>query len=192
MGPRPSRPRARQVRWATRATRGSPRGSGYNRAVTRRALLLSLLFLCFAGGAWFSSGPARLTLVNAGLRVDYPWPRATGAWVAFLGAAGAVALLRRLWVRLLGAALGAATLYASLHLTAFRVDAWDGGVSLRGLLGTRTLAWEAVRKIETGPGVRVLLGPGDQRISLDVTDLSPTDVAALDRTIARRLGETVR
>ena len=159
--------------------------------MTRRVLALSALAV-FLAAAFFSSGPARLTLINAGLRVEYPWPRAAAAWVAFVGATGAVALLQRRWARVLLAGLAAITLYASLHLTIFRLEAGDRGVSFRVVLGTKRLAWEDVRKIETGPGVRVLLGPGDQRVSVDTADLSPTDAAALDRTIARRVAETTR
>ncbi len=157
-----------------------------------RTILSAGALLLFLAGALFSSGPARLTLVNLGLRVEYPWPRAAGAWVALLGAAGAVLLLRRLWARLLVAGLAAITFYAALHLTVFRLDAGDTGVSFRGVLGTEHLDWAAVRKVETGPGFRVLLGPGDQRVGVDTTDLSPTDTAALDRTIARRVAESSR
>lgn len=155
-----------------------------------RTILSASALVLFLAGAWFSSGPARLTLVNVGLRVDYPWPRALGAAVAFLGAAGAAVLFRRLWARVLLACLAALAFYVALHLSLFRFDASDTGVSFRGVLGTDRLAWAEVRKVETGPGLRVLLGPGDHRVGVDTTDLLPTDAAALDRTIARRVAES--
>lgn len=159
--------------------------------MTRPRTILSVTtLLLFFTGAFLSSGPARLTLLNAGLRVDYPWPRAVGAWVALLGAVGAAVVFRRLWARVILVCVAVLTLYAALHLTLFRFEANDTGVNLRGVLGTDRLAWAEVRKVDPAPGLRVLLGPGDRRIGVDTTDLLPTDAAALDRTIARRLTET--
>ena len=154
-----------------------------------RSILSAGALLLVLAGAVFSAGAARLTLVNVGLRVDYPWPRAAGAWVAFSGAVAAALLFRRLWARVPLACLAVLTLYVALHLMAFRFDANDTGVSLRDVLGADRLSWAEVRKVETGPGVRVLVGPSERRVRLDITDLPPTDAAALDRTVARRLAE---
>lgn len=154
-----------------------------------RSILGTSALLVALAGAVFSSGSARLTLVNAGLRVDYPWPRSAGAAVAFSGAVIAAVLFRKLWARVLLACLAVLSLYVAWHLTAFRFEANDAGVSLRDALGADRLAWGEVRKVETGPGIRVLVGPGERRVRLDTTDLPPADVAALDRTVARRLAE---
>jgi hypothetical protein len=157
-----------------------------------RSILSTSALLLVLAGAVFSAGSARLTLVNVGLRVSYPWPRAAGAWVAFSAAVAAAVLFRRLWARVLLTCLAALSLYAALHLTAFRFDANDTGVSLRDVLGANRLSWAQVQKVETGPGILVLVGPGERRVRLDTTDLSPTDAAALDRTVARRLAEAAR
>jgi hypothetical protein len=157
----------------------------------RSTLSAAVLLLVLAGAA-FSAGSARLTLVNIGLRVDYPWPRAAGAWVAFVGSVAAVVLLRRLWARVLLTGLAVLTLYGAWHLTAFRFDADDAGVSLRDVLGANRLSWAEVKRIETGPGIRVLVGTDDRQVRLDTTDLPPADIAALDRTVARRLAEVGR
>lgn len=157
-----------------------------------RSVLSKSALLIILAGAVFSAGSARLTLVNLGLRVDYPWPRAAGAWVAFSGAVAAAMLFRKPWARALLTCLAVVTLYVALHLTAFRFDANDTGVSLRDVLGATRLSWAEVRKVEMGPGIRVLVGPGERRVRLDTTDLPPADAAALDRTVARRLVEAGR
>jgi len=44
-----------------------------------RSILSTSALLLVLAGAIASSGSARLTLINVGLRIDYPWPRAAGA-----------------------------------------------------------------------------------------------------------------
>lgn len=164
-----------------------------SRSVRMRAVSLPRPFLVGAAvalllvGSYGSMGPARLTALNAGLRVDYPWRLAASACLASAAAVALVIGVRRLWVRLALGVLAVLGLYATLHLALFRFEAGDPGVVLRDVFGSQRLAWSDVARIESGPGLRVLVTLDNRRVALDTTDLPGADLAALDRTMARRL-----
>jgi hypothetical protein len=139
-----------------------------------------------AGGAFLSYGPPRLVALNAALRVEYAWPRVLGAATVAAGGLVLLAAGRRRWLWALSAVLFAGGLAAGLHLLRYRVEADDGGLSARALLGTSRLGWTEVERVETGPGLLVVTGRG-RTVRVDTTDFRPEQRAALERTVARRL-----
>ena len=153
----------------------------------RRKIAAALLI---AAGAIISMGAPRLTLTNAGLSVEYPWFRGAGAIVAAVGAALLAVAVRRPWARVAAGALAALGLAVAAHLLAYRLEADAAGFSSRGLGGRRAVAWPAVRRVDAGPGVVVIVGGDEARIEVDTTDFRPDQRASLERTIARRIKDS--
>ncbi len=155
--------------------------------MTRRAAVAGgLAAALVAGGALLSYGPPRLVAVNAALRVEYAWPRALGAAAVAAGGLVLLAAGRRRWLRAAAVLLALGGLAAGLHLLLYRVEADDGGLSARALLGTSRLGWTEVERVDTGPGLLLLTGRG-RTVRVDTTDFRPEQRAALERTVARRL-----
>ena len=150
----------------------------------RRAIAAAVLIVA---GAIVSMGAPRLTLTNAGLSVEYPWFRGAGAIVAALGAALLAATVRRRWARVAAVALAALGLAVGAHLFTYRLEADAAGFTSRGLGGRRAVAWPAVRRVDAGPGVVVIVGGDEASIEVDTTDFRPEQRASLERTIARRI-----
>ena len=93
----------------------------------RLALLLGLFFLL--AGAVLATGPPRFTWMNRGLRIDYPWPRGTGAIAAAAGATLLGALLPRRSLRIGVWVAAAAALGQGLDLLVYRVDVADAALA---------------------------------------------------------------
>jgi hypothetical protein len=146
----------------------------------------ALLVLALAAAA-ASMGAPRLTLLNTDVRVAYPWYRPGAALLAAAAAAAAAVLLRRGWARALAGALALAAALAAAHLALYRVRAGADGLEARTLLGAQRLAWSAVARVETAPGLLLLTGTDGRKVRVDTTDFRAEDRATLDRTVARRL-----
>jgi hypothetical protein len=146
----------------------------------------ALLVLAVAAAA-ASMGAPRLTLLNTDVHVAYPWYRSGAALASAAAAAGAAALLRRFWARALACLFAVATVLAAAHLARYRVRAGDEGLEARTLLGATRLAWHAVARVDTAPGLLLLTGTDGRKLRVDTTDFRAEDRATLDRTIARRL-----
>ena len=146
----------------------------------------ALLVLAVAAAA-ASMGAPRMTLLNNDVHVAYPWYRPGAALLAAVAAAGADALLRRWWGRALAGLFALLTVLAATNLALYRVSAGDDGLEARTLLGTDRLAWTAVARVETAPGLLLLTGTDGHKVRVDTTDFRAADRATLDRTIARRL-----
>ena len=153
----------------------------------RRKIAAAVLI---AAGAAVSMGAPRLTLTNAGLSVEYPWFRGAGAIVAALGAALLAVVVQRRWARVAAGALAALGVVVGGHLLAYRLEADAAGFSSRGLGGRQAVAWPAIRRVDTGPGVLVLVDGDEARIEVDTTDFRPEQRASLERTIARRIKDS--
>lgn len=145
--------------------------------------------LAVLAGAWLSMGTPRLTLLNNGLRVVYPWSAVAGASLAAAGAAALVVVGRLPWIRVVSALLAAGSLWVSLHLLRYRVEADAQGLAVRGLLGERRLPWPSLTRVETPPGLLQVFAQ-DTLLELDVTDYRPEDRATLARAISRRVRES--
>jgi hypothetical protein len=145
--------------------------------------------LAFAAGAYLSSGPPVLTLLNDSLRISYPWPRAAAALVAAAGAAVVARSIPRRWLQLCGGVLALLAVASATHLLAYRVEAGDGAIEATGLLSRERLAWSDVSRVEAGPGVLVLFEGTQVRVRVDTVDYSADQRASLERTITRRVRE---
>jgi hypothetical protein len=140
------------------------------------------------GGLLLALGPLRAVWLNAGLRIDYPWPRGASALVAAGGAAGLAALTRPRALRFLAAALSIVLGLVGAGLLLYRLEALDEGLVERRLLGTVRLAWSDVTAVQTEPEALLVAGAAT-RVRIDTTQLSPDQRASLERTIARRVRE---
>ncbi|HKC14017.1 MAG TPA: hypothetical protein VKI41_18480, partial [Vicinamibacteria bacterium] len=96
----------------------------------RRRLAQVLLSAAILAAAWLAFGPARVTWLNSGLRIDYPWPRGAAALLATVGCALLAALLHHRLLRLGAAGLALVGLLFGLHLLAYRLEAGETGITL--------------------------------------------------------------
>jgi hypothetical protein len=146
------------------------------------------LVLVVAGAFHGLRGP-RLTMVNTGLRVDYHWPQGAALLAAALGFALLAFALPRRWMRAIAVALAVAAAAGAGGRFAYRLDAGEGGISGRGLLGSTHLAWKEVRRVDAGPALLLVWGPGDAQVRVDAGGFTPEQRATLDRIISRRVRE---
>jgi hypothetical protein len=129
----------------------------------------------------------RLTLANAGIRLDYP---ASALWLGLLAAAGAASVAFILAARPLriGAAIAAAALLlVAVDRAAFRIDLDDVGLRLRRPLSSARVEWRDVTKVDSGAEVVTLATRSGSSVMLEVGSLTSEQRASLDRAIARRL-----
>jgi hypothetical protein len=144
----------------------------------------------FVAGAYASQGPPRLTLLNAGLSVQHSWSHPAGALGAAAGAILLAALSPRRWARVIFGALATFSVLVAVHLALYRVDADQGGLASRGLLGRTRIPWGEVAGVDGDAGLVVVTGKDQRQIKMDTADFRPDQRATLDRTIARRVRET--
>ncbi len=157
--------------------------------MSRRRLAQVLASAAILAGTGLAFGPARVTWLNAGLRIDYPWPRGAAALLATAGSALLAALLHNRLLRLGASALAVVGLLIGLRLLAYRLEAGETGLTVRGLLGSTTIAWSDVARVETGAGALVVTDRGEAQVRVGTSDLTPEQSAGLERTIARRVRE---
>jgi hypothetical protein len=158
----------------------------------RRRFLLGASVALVAIGAFLSTGPPRLVLLNAALRLQYPWTRGCGALLAGAGALLLTAVLSRLALRLIAGVAAIAAFAVALHLFRYRLEATAAGLVSRGAIGTTAIGWKEIRSVDRGPDLILVSGPGEARIRVDTTDFGPEQRASLERTIARHVGEAGR
>jgi hypothetical protein len=155
----------------------------------RRRLAPVLLSAAILASAWLAFGPARVTWLNSGLRIDYPWPRGAAALLATAGSALLAALLHNRLLRLGAAVLALVGLFLGLGLLAYRLEASETGITLGGVLGSTTIAWTDVTRVETGARTLVITDRAEAQVRVGTGDLAPEQRARLERTIARRVKE---
>jgi hypothetical protein len=78
----------------------------------------------------------------------------------------------------------------AIHLALYRVDADQGGLASRGLLGGTRIPWGEVAGVDGDAGLVVVTSKDQRKISVDTADFRPEQRATLDRTIARRVRES--
>jgi hypothetical protein len=154
-----------------------------------RAALIAAAVAAILVGAWLSMGEPRLTMVNAGLSVTYPWADGLGSLLACAGFAGIVALVGKIGVRVAAALLAFLSLWVGLHLLTYRLDTTTDGIAARSHLVRREIAWRDVIDVGLDLDFIVLAARGQQKIEIDTTDFTADQRAALNRTIARRVSE---
>lgn len=156
----------------------------------RRAFLAVPAAAAVVATAWLSAGPPRITLLNASVVVDYPWPRSVAAMACAAGIALLAALLRKPALRGVGFVLALGSLLVGAHLTLYRLEASGSGIASRGVLGTTTIGWKAVNGVELGAADILVHGEGGTTISIDTADFAPEQRAILERTVARHVRES--
>lgn len=143
-------------------------------------------------GTWRST--PRLTLSNAGLRIDHP---AAMALYALLAAAGAVALVVMLKHRGRGgrafATVAAIAAFGFLGLAgaraAFQVEVGRERLAIRSLTGWQGIPWADVTRVDTNASELRLESRGRPSLRLALGALSPEQRASLERAIARHVSE---
>jgi hypothetical protein len=157
---------------------------------TRLAVIVSAAALTVAA-AVASRGAPRLTLLNTGIRVEYPRPPVIAGLGIAVGAALAAAAAPRRWMRLTLAGAAVLAAAAAAGRLRYRLDAGPHTIVSRGLLGETTIAWRDVSRLETGPEILVVWGQADAQIRIVTSDFLPDHRATLERTIARHVGENI-
>jgi hypothetical protein len=158
--------------------------------MARGRLVLSVLALAVVlAGAWLSFGPPRFTLVNAGLRLDYPPARAAAAFAAAAGAGLAAATVRRRGPRLLAGAVGLALALWAGELLAYRLEADAQALSVHTLGRRLGIPWREVTHVQAGSRLVVVTGGADAQIQVATDGFTAQQRATIERTIARRVGE---
>ncbi len=159
--------------------------------MNRRSFALAGLGVAaLAAGTALSLGAPRITLVNAGVRVDYPRRRAACAGLAAAGAALVALAIPRRAARVAGAIAAAALVGSASEILLYRLEADGGGVHRRGLLGRTDVAWRDVTRVDSGADAVVIWGRGETQVRVDTQAFEPTQRAMFDRTVARRVRES--
>jgi hypothetical protein len=136
----------------------------------------------------FALAPPRVLWQNAGPSIEYPRTAGTGALVGALALAGlGLSGSRRPWRGLAFVAAGLMGL-CSGHLLAYRFGATERGLSQRGLLGSTSLGWEEITRVELEARHVAVYGP-TALLRIPSARISPEDRARLERTISRRVRE---
>jgi PH (Pleckstrin Homology) domain-containing protein len=157
--------------------------------MTNRRILAGAGVASIVIGAFLSTGPPSLVLLNASLRLQYPWTRGCGALLAGGGALLLTAVFSRLAIRLICGVAAIAAFMVALHLLRYRLEATPAGLVSRDALGTTAIGWKEIRGVDRGSDLILVSGPGETRIRVDTTDFAPEQRASLERTIARHVGE---
>ena len=140
-------------------------------------------------GGYFMMGAPRITLVNDAVRVDYPRRLGIAGLVAAAGAALVATALPRRGPRVAVGVVAVAGLLVAVDRLVYRLEAGASGLISHGVLGATRLAWGDVTRVESGPEVVVVWGPGDAQIRVGTASFKPEQRAVLDRAIARRVRE---
>jgi hypothetical protein len=128
-------------------------------------------------------------MVNTGLRVDYHWSQGVALLVAALGFGLVAWALPRRWMRVIAVAAALVTAAGAGGRFLYRLDAGDEGISDRSLLGSTRLGWKEVRRVDAGPALILVWGPGDTQVRVDAAGFTSEQRATLDRIISRRVRE---
>ena len=151
------------------------------------AAALGLVLL--VAGALYGLGGPRLTMVNTGLHIEYPWARGLALLAASLGTALWAWALPRRWMRGIAAAATLVSAVAALGRFAYHLDAGPAGIEDRDLMGSTRVTWKDVRRVDAGPALILVWGPGDAQVRVGTAGFGPEQRAILERTISRRVRE---
>jgi len=154
-----------------------------------RLLAAGLGLALLVAGALGAGGAPRMTLLNTGLRIEHAWPHALAALGVAAGLAALAWAARVRAVRWVAGLAAVAAVAFALSRLVHRLDAGDAGVVERGILGSTRLGWRDVRRVDAGPDLILLWGPGDVQVRVETSGFSPEQRATLERTIARRVRE---
>ncbi len=155
----------------------------------QRWVVVGLGVLAALAGGYWASGAPRMTLLNTGIRIEYPGWQPAAALGAALGLALVAAASSRRWLHIaLGIAAAVLALYAAGRLR-YRLDASSDRLVSQGLLGETAIPWRAVARVDKGPDVILVWGQGDAQLRIATSDFTQEQRAALERAVARRVQE---
>jgi amino acid transporter len=167
--------------------RGRPLLQGPVRGVT-----VVVAGIAVAAGAFGAlRATPRLTLSNAGLRIDHPM---AVPLYALLAAAGALALFVTLPGRGRGPrGVAALAAFGFLGLAAaravFQVEVGRERLKVQGLAGSQGVPWAEITRVDTNAVELKLESRGRPSLRLATGALSPEQRASLERAIARHVSE---
>lgn len=157
-----------------------------------RGILFAVAGLAVAAGALgtFRATP-RLTLSNAGLRIEHSTAMPL---YALLAAAGAIALFvalphRGRAPRAVAALAAAGFLGLGAARAMFQVEVGQERLKVRGLSGSRSVPWSEVTRVDTDRVELKLESRGRPSLRVATSALSPEQRASLERAIARHVSE---
>lgn len=153
----------------------------------RRTIAAVVGAVLAAALAPFAFRPPRYTLLNAALRVDYPWwvgAAAAGATVALVLTAIAIRHRGGRWTA--GAVAVLVAVFAASRV-AYRLEAGPEALRAREWTGSTALPWSEVTRVDRGPEVLVVWGKGDAQVRVDTSAFRAEQRASLERTIARHV-----
>jgi hypothetical protein len=156
--------------------------------VSRRALLAALALAALALGLAlaFTAAP-RLTLTNTGLVFAQARAASLGA---FLAAGGALALAvhgRSRGLRSVAAILALGLVGLGAQRALFRVEVGPDRLSVRGLLGVRSVGWTEIARVLTPVGELILEDRSGAVVRVSTGSLLPEQKASLERAVARHV-----
>src|SRR5262245_8584859 len=154
-----------------------------------RLALLVLGLVLVVAVVFFAVGPPRFTLVNAGLRLDYPSARAVSAFVAAFGAGLGVVAAGRTWARVGSGVVALLLLLWGADLLVYRLEADGQSLSVRSFGRRAAIPWRDVQHVQAGPRLVVVTGGRDQQILVATDGFTSDQRATIERTIARRVAE---
>jgi hypothetical protein len=152
--------------------------------------ILVMIALSVIAGFWLGAGGPRLTMVNEGLRVAYPGSRAVGAFLAAVALAGLGVLVAKPWVRVAAGVLAAFCLFRGVERLTYSLDTTSSGIVARAHLVRQEIPWREVKDVGIDLTEIRVAGARESTIRIDTSDLTAEQMAALNRTIARRVSES--
>ncbi len=153
-----------------------------------RDAALLLAAIAMVAGLYLSLGPPRVLWLNTGLSIGYEWKRGAASFLAGAGAAGLAGGIRPRGGRVILAALAAAFAVFGAYRLAYRVEAVEDALRVRTLLGTTSLPWASITRVDITPG-ELALTSDRGTTQVETADLTADQRAALERTVARRVRE---
>ena len=160
--------------------------------LSRRVLLAAGGVALFGAGLWLASGPPRLTMLNAALRLDHPPLR---AWGALLSATGCAVVATALRQRVGRIGLGLVALLALLmaaRLAVYRIELTDSALVSEGLLRREEIPWNRIARVDISTGALLVFEGEELVLRIGTSGFSPEQQATVERGIARRVREASR
>src|SRR4029078_5974457 len=110
-----------------------------------RIALVVMAAVGVCAGLWLSAGGPRLTMMNEGLRVSYPWSRALGALIVAVALSGFAWLFAKPWVRVSACAFAALCLFRGVERFTYSLDTTSAGIVSRAHLVRHEIPWREVQ-----------------------------------------------
>jgi hypothetical protein len=159
-------------------------------ALSRRTAgcLLAAAAAVIGVAATFVTAP-RLTLLNEGVSLRYPWPAVAAAVLTAAALAALAVLLRPLPARGMAALFALVAGTCVVERVTYLVAADGVALTSSGLVERARIAWPEVRQVQGDGRTLRVSGFGENHIVIETAGLRPHDRATLERTVSRRVQE---